>query len=167
MPRNQPRGSNGQFISGDISLPLPSFIGLYKILIVVVLIFPWYAILSNRNVSSTLFHYIIGKNFTDDCECSRFQSSANYPPFPKELYESLSSLSNTFRCDKNDKTSEILNDLDELSKKIKLDTTLKKDYENFIRKFQQSNLKQEYDMFIKKYKETADPNITPPPPPLL
>ena len=65
------RNSKGQFISGgnDISIPLPSFIGLYKILIIAILVFPWYAILSNKNVSNTLFQYIIGRNFTDDKQC--------------------------------------------------------------------------------------------------
>ena len=65
MPRTQPRSSNGQFISGDISLPLPSFIGLYKILIIGFLIFPWYAIISNRNLSNVLFNYILGTNYTN------------------------------------------------------------------------------------------------------
>ena len=69
------RNSRGQFTSdGGINISLPGFIGLYKILIITVLIFPWYVILSNRNFSTTLFGYIIGTNFTgcpkcEECVC--------------------------------------------------------------------------------------------------
>ncbi len=70
------RNSKGQFTNyGGISISLPGIIGLYKILIIGVLIFPWYVILSNRNFSTTLFGYIIGTNFTgcpkcEECVCS-------------------------------------------------------------------------------------------------
>ncbi len=67
------RNAKGQFTSdGGICIPLPGFIGLYKILIIAVLIFPWYVILSNRNFSTTLFGYIIGTNFTGCPKCEEF-----------------------------------------------------------------------------------------------
>lgn len=79
------RGSNGQFVTGrgDVSISLPNLIGLYKILIIAVLIFPWYAILINRNVSSTLFQYIIGKNFTDNCPKCQECPDPKCPKCPK------------------------------------------------------------------------------------
>ena len=69
------RNSKGQFTSdGGVCISLPGFIGLYKILIIAVLIFPWYVILNNRNFLTTLFGYIIGTNFTgcpkcEECVC--------------------------------------------------------------------------------------------------
>ena len=48
------RNSKGQFTrGGDLSIPLPGFLGIYKILIIAILIFPWYVIVSNRNFSGT------------------------------------------------------------------------------------------------------------------
>ena len=50
------RNSKGQFMSNDdMSIHLPGFIGIYKISIVAILIFPWYVILINRNF---LGHYL-------------------------------------------------------------------------------------------------------------
>ena len=62
MPRNE----RGQFTRNDISIPLPSLGGLYRILIIGILIFPWYAILKNKDYSTTLFsqntQYYLHKN---------------------------------------------------------------------------------------------------------
>ena len=75
------RNARGQFVRDDLAINLPGFTGLYKILIIAVLIFPWYVILSNRNFATTLFGYIIGKSFSGCREgClsqSEFQETVN------------------------------------------------------------------------------------------
>ena len=56
------RNSKGQFISdsgNDLYIPLPGFSGLYKLLIIGFVIFPWYVILSNVNISNFLFSYLL------------------------------------------------------------------------------------------------------------
>ena len=63
MPRNE----RGQFTRNDISIPLPSLSGLYKILIVGILIFPWYTILKNKDYSTTLFSGILGEDYCPTC----------------------------------------------------------------------------------------------------
>ena len=73
MPRNE----RGQFTRNDISIPLPSFAGLYKILIIGILLFPWYAILKNKDYSSTIFSSILG---TEYCQCQ--PCSCPYGPTP-------------------------------------------------------------------------------------
>ena len=89
------RNSKGQFISDDMSISLPGFTGLYKILLIAVLIFPWYVILSNRNFSTTLFGYVIGKNFTgcpqcDACECPKCPNEKfDQKAFEKMIKESF------------------------------------------------------------------------------
>ncbi len=55
MPRNE----RGQFTRNDISIPLTSLAGLYKILIIGILLFPWYTILKNKDYSTTLFSSIL------------------------------------------------------------------------------------------------------------
>ncbi len=44
-----PRNARGQFTAGEITLP--GFSGMYKILFICVILFPWYAILSNKHIS--------------------------------------------------------------------------------------------------------------------
>ena len=63
MPRNE----RGQFARNDIFIPLPSLSGLYKILIIAILIFPWYAILKSKNYTTTLFSSILGTEYCPDC----------------------------------------------------------------------------------------------------
>ena len=53
------------FQENDLSIPLPGLSGLYKILIIALLIFLWYLILSNKNFSGLLFGYLLGG--TDFC----------------------------------------------------------------------------------------------------
>ena len=65
------RNAKGQFTrGGDLSIPLPGFLGIYKILIIAILIFPWYVIVSNRNFSGALFGYLLGNGnqFCQKCE---------------------------------------------------------------------------------------------------
>ena len=75
------RNSKGQFTSNsEMSIPLPGLAGLYKMLIICVLIFPWYVILSNRNFATTLFGYILGSNFAgcpkcEECNCPSLSQS--------------------------------------------------------------------------------------------
>ncbi len=57
------RNSKGQFTS-DLSIPLPGFIGIYKILFFAALIFPWYVIVSKHNFITWLFDYLVG---TEEC----------------------------------------------------------------------------------------------------
>ena len=79
MPRNE----RGQFARNDIFIPLPSLSGLYKILIIAILIFPWYAILKSKNYTTTLFSSILGTEYCPDCPtCPTF----NCPDcvYPKE-----------------------------------------------------------------------------------
>ena len=63
MPRNE----RGQFARNDIFIPLPSLSGLYKILFIGILIFPWYAILKSKNYTTTLFSSILGTEYCPDC----------------------------------------------------------------------------------------------------
>ena len=61
-----PRNAKGQFTSGsDMAIYIPSLAGLYKILIIAILIFPWYIIIRNRDFGTTLFNYLIGRNTTE------------------------------------------------------------------------------------------------------
>jgi len=62
MPRNE----RGQFTRNDISIPLPSLGGLYKILIIGIVLFPWYTILKKKDYSATIFSSILGKEY---CQC--------------------------------------------------------------------------------------------------
>ena len=65
------RDSKGRFArGGELSIPLPGFLGIYKILIIAILIFPWYVIVSNRNFSGAIFGYLLGNgnNFCPKCE---------------------------------------------------------------------------------------------------
>ena len=69
-----PRNSKGQFTSNTnngFSIPLPGFFGIYKILFIAILIFPWYVIISNKNISNTLFQYLLGNNFQKECVCEK------------------------------------------------------------------------------------------------
>ena len=59
MPRNE----RGQFTRNDIYIPLPSLSGLYKILVIGILIFPWYTILKNKDYSTTLFSSMLGTEY--------------------------------------------------------------------------------------------------------
>ena len=65
MPRNE----RGQFARNDISIPLPSFAGLYKILIIGILLFPWYTILKNKDYSTTIFSSILGTEYCQPYSC--------------------------------------------------------------------------------------------------
>lgn len=70
------RDSKGRFTSdSDLSISIPSLTGLYKILIFAILILPWYVIISNRNISSILFGYMIGNTTTcPKCEeCPKWE----------------------------------------------------------------------------------------------
>ena len=74
------RNSKGQFISNsDIGIPLPGFGGLYRLLVIGLLIFPWYVILSNRNFSSIIFKYLLGgTDFCPKCqECPVLSGSSS------------------------------------------------------------------------------------------
>ena len=61
------RNSKGQFTS-DLSIPLPGFIGIYKILFFAALIFPWYVIVSKHNFITSLFDYLVGTEECPKCE---------------------------------------------------------------------------------------------------
>ena len=61
------RNSKGQFTS-DLSIPLPGFIGIYKILFFGPLIFPWYVIVSKHNFITSLFDYLVGTEECPKCE---------------------------------------------------------------------------------------------------
>ena len=63
MPRNE----RGQFTRNDIYIPLPSLSGLYKILVIGILIFPWYTILKNKDYSTTLFSSMLGTEYYPTC----------------------------------------------------------------------------------------------------
>ena len=79
------RNSKGQYISDDDnSIHLPSLGGLIKIMVIGILVFPWYAIISNKNLSSTLFNYVVGKEF---CECPLNNSRSYDADEIKKLFE--------------------------------------------------------------------------------
>ena len=70
-----------QFTRNDLSIALPGLSGLYKILIIGLLIFPWYVILSNKNFSGLLFGYLLGG--TDFCpKCQECQVCPQCPQCP-------------------------------------------------------------------------------------
>jgi hypothetical protein len=79
------RNSKGQFTS-DLSIPLPGFIGIYKILFFAALIFPWYVIVSKHNFITWLFDYLVGRE-----ECPKRETTCpvcpkcetTYPVCPK------------------------------------------------------------------------------------
>ena len=48
-------------ILNGLSISIPGFVRIYKILFIAVLIFPWYVILSNKNIPGIMFSYLIGK----------------------------------------------------------------------------------------------------------
>ena len=76
------RNAKGQFTrNDDLSISLPGISGLYKILIIALLIFPWYVILSNRNFSGLLFGYLLGgTDFCPKCqECQKCQVCPQCP----------------------------------------------------------------------------------------
>ena len=80
------RNAKGQFISNsDLSVALPGLSGLYKILIIGLLIFPWYVILSNKNFSGLLFGYLLGgTDFCPKCqECQKCQVCPQCPQCPQ------------------------------------------------------------------------------------
>ena len=77
MPRNE----RGQFTRNDISIPLPSFTGLYKILIIGIVLFPWYTILKNKNYSTTLFSSVLGTDYCPQCPICPLQCPIP-PPCP-------------------------------------------------------------------------------------
>ena len=70
-----PRNSKGQFTSSsDLSIPLPGFIGIYKILFFAALIFPWYVIVTRHNYMTWLFDYLVGTGTCKPCpECPKAQ----------------------------------------------------------------------------------------------
>ena len=76
------RNAKGQFTrNNDLSIPLPGISGLYKILIIALLIFPWYVILSNRNFSGLLFGYLLGgTDFCPKCPVPECPECKIYPP---------------------------------------------------------------------------------------
>ena len=77
MPRNE----RGQFTRNDIYIPLPSLSGLYKILVIGILIFPWYTILKNKDYSTTLFSSMLGTECCPTCfECSVCPECITPPP---------------------------------------------------------------------------------------
>ena len=80
MPRNE----RGQFTRNDISIPLPSLSGLYKILIIGILIFPWYTILKNKDYSISLFFSMLGTEYCPTCpkchECPICPQCPTPPP---------------------------------------------------------------------------------------
>ena len=83
------RNSKGQYVSDDDSaIHLPSFGGLLKILVLGIVIFPWYAIISNKNLSSSLFNYVIGQDF---CECPfcPLENSTIDSTTPKRLFKEV------------------------------------------------------------------------------
>ena len=51
----------GEPILNGLSISIPGFVGIYKILFIAILIFPWYVILSNKNIPGIMFSYLIGK----------------------------------------------------------------------------------------------------------
>ena len=77
------RNSKGQFTS-DLSIPLPGFIGIYKILFFAALIFPWYVIVSKHNFIAWLFDYLVGTKEGPSCpkyegQCQPSPESPNAP----------------------------------------------------------------------------------------
>ena len=79
MPRER-----GQFTRKDIYIPLPSLSGLYKILVIGILIFPWYTILKNKNYSTAIFSTMLGTEYCPTCptcsECVCPQCPTPPPP---------------------------------------------------------------------------------------
>ena len=69
--------------NGDMLIHLPNFLGLYEILIIAFLIFPWYVIINNRNFSGAFIAYLLGNHFLpkyeykeyEECEFSRTECS--------------------------------------------------------------------------------------------
>ena len=80
------RNSKGQFTS-DLSIPLPGFIGIYKILFFAALIFPWYVIVSKHNFITWLFDYLVGTEECPKCEtchvCPTCSVGGKCPECPK------------------------------------------------------------------------------------
>ena len=75
------RNAKGQFTSNPV-IPLPGFLGIYKIIIIIVLLFPWYAILSNKNIANNLFRFLLGNDFQKECpafDCSKCEGPINCP----------------------------------------------------------------------------------------
>ena len=89
------RNSKGQFTS-DLSIPLPGFIGIYKILFFAALIFPWYVIVSKHNFITWLFDYLVGTEECPKCEttcpvCPKYEGPCQpcpECPKPKECPKS-------------------------------------------------------------------------------
>ena len=79
------RNAKGQFINNsDLSVVLPGLSGLYKILIIGLLIFPWYVILSNKNFSGLLFGYLLGgTDFCPKCPVPECPECKIYPQYPQ------------------------------------------------------------------------------------
>jgi len=79
MPRNE----RGQFTKADIYIPLPSWSGLYKILVISILIFPWYVILKNQDFSTALFSSMLGTDYCPKCPVCPDLPPSKPPKCPK------------------------------------------------------------------------------------
>ena len=64
MPKRDP--ATGKFISEGYSIQLPSFFTLIQILVLSILLYPWYYILSRQNYLDMIFESIFFKNQGDN-----------------------------------------------------------------------------------------------------
>ncbi len=59
------KGANGRFISNDeLAIKLPSIFTMFKILIISIILYPWYYILSRQNYFTLMFEYVFFNNKT-------------------------------------------------------------------------------------------------------
>ena len=64
MPKRDP--ATGKFISEGYAIQLPSFFTLIQVLVLSILLYPWYYILSRQNYLAVIFESIFFKNQGDN-----------------------------------------------------------------------------------------------------
>ena len=64
MPKRDP--VTGKFISEGYAIQLPSFFSLIQILVLSILLYPWYYIISKQNYLAMIFEHIFLKNQGDN-----------------------------------------------------------------------------------------------------
>ena len=64
MPKRDP--TTGKFISEGYAIQLPSFFTLIQVLVLSILLYPWYYILSRQNYLAMIFESIFFKNQGDN-----------------------------------------------------------------------------------------------------
>ena len=68
MPKRDP--ATGRFMTEGYSIQLPSFITLIQILILSILIYPWYYIITKHNYLGMIFEYMFFRNVGDNVTLS-------------------------------------------------------------------------------------------------